>query len=250
MQNALDRKEKTKSNNSSPKSTSTFILTGFNIENNYLFTCSECGGHVIGFSSGKKNIRKYTCCNNNHKGTCACENNWKVDKEWLENKVLELIEDNYLCDKKSSEIIDNLYKNLCNTDNTYQTEIKNIQKQIAVKDTQIQNLLQGLKNGLNSEIAIQEINNLKEEIEQEKQKLSNIKSLQENQPHISKEDIEKYFSHIKNTFSIASIQEKRELLKTFVYNISLNYSEHHVEITLFPQGFATMEQVTGIGPVT
>lgn len=54
LQNALARKEKTKSNNSSPKSTSTFILTGLNIENNYLFTCSKCGGHVIGFSSGKK----------------------------------------------------------------------------------------------------------------------------------------------------------------------------------------------------
>lgn len=58
-----------------------------------------------------------------------------------------------------------LYHSLSNMDTAYQSEIKNIQKQINSKDTQIQNLLQGIKNGLDSEIAIQEINILKKEID-------------------------------------------------------------------------------------
>lgn len=75
--------------------------------------------------------------------------------------------------------------------------------------------------------------------------MNNIKLRQENQPHIQKEDIEKYFYDIRNIFDIAYIQEKRELLKTFVYNISLNSVEHHIEITLCFQGCPIVEQVAG-----
>lgn len=246
VQNALDRKSKTSNNHSAPKSTTDYLLTGSNIDNNFLFTCSECGGHVVGCSTGKKHIKKYSCGSNRYKGNCACQNNWKVNKDWLEDKILELIENNYFCDKKAETTIDNLYQSLCNKDTAYQCEMNAIQKQINTKNSQMQNLLEGIKNGLNSEIAIQEINHLKEEIEKEKQKLNHFKTLQENQPHITRENVAKYFYNIKDTFEIANIQEKRELLKTFVYNISLNYLEHHIEITLCYQWCRILEQVAGL----
>lgn len=160
LQNALNRKEKTKNNHSAPKSNTDYLLTGNNINDEFLFTCSQCGGHVIGCSTGKKHNKQYSCSSNRHKGNCACQNNWKIDKDWLEDKILELIEDNYFCDKNAEKTINILYQSLSNINTTYQNEIRNVQKQINIKDTQIQNLLQGIKNGLNSEIAIQEINNL------------------------------------------------------------------------------------------
>ena len=81
--------------------------------------------------------------------------------------------------------------------------------------------------------------------------LPNIKKLEkqiDNQPKISIEKIEEYFINLQKTFYQATINEKRELLKTFISNISLNNNEHQVEVSLFPQWCTIVEQVVGIEP--
>ncbi len=250
LQNALERKSKTSNNKSNFKADSDYLLSGLNIENNFLFTCSECGGHIIGCSTGKNHIKKYGCATNRHKGTCSCQNNWKIEKEWTENIIVDIIEKNYLTNKKVDKVkvIDNLYKELSNINNIYDNEIKSIAKEIKTTDTQIQNLLNSIKTGIAPELVVDEINKLKVERENLNIKRNNILNNMNNKPKISKKDIEEYFYNFQKLFSFSNTNEKKELIKTFISNITLNKKEHHIEINLFQHGFAVLEQVAGIEP--
>ena len=248
LQNALERKSKTSNNKSNFKADSDYLLSGLNIENNFLFTCSECGGHIIGCSTGRKHIKKYMCSSNNHKGNCACSNNWKIEKEWVENLIISIIEKNYLVSEKIDKIIDNLYKELSNINTMYNKEIKCVDKEINTTNTQIQNLLNSIKNGIDPELVVDEINKLKVERENLNIKRNNILNNMNNKPKISKKDIEEYIYNFQKLFSFSNTNEKKELIKTFISNITLNKREHHIEINLFQHGFAVLEQVAGIEP--
>ena len=244
LQNALLRKEKTANSPSIIKTTSDYLLTGFNIKEDFLFTCSECGGHVIGCSTGKKRLKKYRCSTNIHKGICACKNNWKIDKEWLENTVLHIIEENYICDKNMDKAINLVYQKLLNQNKEFPNQIASIQKQIAQTEKEIENLLTSIKNGLNSEIVINEINHLKEQQDLEKNNLEKLQQSINEKPKISKTDIENYFHNIQDIFYNSTTYEKRELLKTFIYSISLNSQERHIEIVPILQGFPLLERLS------
>lgn len=50
------------------------------------------------------------------------------------------------------------------------------------------------------------------------------------------------FITCKKYFYNSTTNEKRELLKTFISNLSLNKKEPPVEISLFQQGFAILER--------
>lgn len=70
------------------------------MEGRFLFTCSECGGHIIGFTANGRHLKKYICSSYNHKGKCACSNNWKIDKQWIEEKIIDIIRKKYFTNKK------------------------------------------------------------------------------------------------------------------------------------------------------
>lgn len=248
LQKALERKSKTNNSNYKFKPNSDYLLSGMNIENNFLFICSECGGHIIGSSTGKKRDKKYCCANNRHKGTCSCYNNWKIEKEWVENTVINIIESNYLADKKLDTTIDNVYYEICNISSTYDKEIKNLNNEYSKIDNQIQNLLNSIKVGLDTSIAVEEINKLKEQKDSIAEKISNLELKKNEKPNINKNDIREYFYNLKKLFVVADTNEKRELIKTFVSNIILNKKEHHIEVILYSQWCPLLEQVEGIEP--
>mgnify|MGYP002510692476 CR=1 FL=1 len=233
LQQALERKNKTYNSDYKFKLNSDYILSGLNIENQFLFTCSDCGGHIIGCSTGKKRNKKYVCANNRHKGSCSCLNNWKVEKEWVETTIINIIENNYFVDKKIDTYIDNVYKEIFNLSSKYDKEIKALKNECIKIDTQIQNLLNSIKNGLDSSIAINEINKLKEQKDNIAEKISNIELKKNEKPNITKEDIKKYFYNIMKLLSVATTEEKKELIKTFVNNIILNKKEHQIEVMLY-----------------
>ena len=57
-----------------------------------------------------------------------------------------------------------------------------------------------------------------------------------------------HFINLQKTFYNATTTEKRELLKTFISNITLNKKEHQIELSLIPQWCLMVEQVVGIEP--
>jgi hypothetical protein len=72
------------------------------------FTCKNCGSNVIGYKMKKriadKKYRpypKYVCSNYYRKGPGACDKHVYVNKEWIENKVIDEIDQRY----NSEEVI-------------------------------------------------------------------------------------------------------------------------------------------------
>lgn len=230
LQQALERKNKTSNNNYKFKPDSDYLLSGLNVEGEFLFTCSECGGHVIGYKANGSHIRKYICSTFNHKGNCACLNNWKIDKEWIENKVISIIQTNYFKNKKLESTIDNLYKELLNINTVYTEEIKNIENKIKTLETQIQNLLNSIKCGINPELIVAEISKIERDKNNLEIKKSNLLNNINEQPKISRKDIEEYFYNFQKLFTSSNINEKKELIKTFINKIVLNKKEHLIEI--------------------
>ena len=93
-----------------------------------------------------------------------------------------------------------------------------------------------------------EINNLKKDKDELLAKKENVLNSMQDAPKIKKEDIRKYFYNFRKIFISATTDEKKELIKTFISNITFNKKEHHIEISLYQYGFAVLEQVAGIEP--
>ena len=247
-QKAMERKERTSNRNYKPKLTNDYLLSGDNANGEYLFTCSNCGGHVVGCSTGKKHKRQYACANNRNKGKCACENTMKVDKDWLEDKIVHIIEENYICDKKIEKYVEQIYQEVCKIDNIYEKQIEEMNREISQINSKIKNLLETIEKGLDTEIVIERINELKQQKEELMKKIQTIKEKSQEIPEIEREDIQKYFYNFKELFKNSTIIEKKELLKTIISNITLNEKKHHIEISFYSQWCTVLEQVAGIEP--
>ena len=58
----------------------------------------------------------------------------------------------------------------------------------------------------------------------------------ENEPKIKRKDIENYFYNFQKLFSSSTLEERKELITTFIENITLNKKEHQIEITPYSIG--------------
>ena len=101
-------------------------------------------------------------------------------------------------------------------------------------EQEIQNLLISIKNGINIEIGVEEINKSKEEQNKLKEKLNILEIEQKKEVLIKEQDILDFLTNIKKVLENANIQEKRELIKTFVRKIVLDEKNRQIELELYP----------------
>lgn len=96
LKKALQLKQIKKKNSASSRTKdSPYYFSGKNNDDETLFTCSLCGGSVIGYRNSSKHWEKYICTQNRYKGDAYCTSNLKIDVKWLENKILQEIENLY-----------------------------------------------------------------------------------------------------------------------------------------------------------
>ena len=57
-----------------------------------------------------------------------------------------------------------------------------------------------------------------------------------NQPKVKRKDIEEYFYNFKKLFKSSKIEERRELIKTFINSITLDIEEQEIKITPYSIG--------------
>lgn len=95
-------------------------------------------------------------------------------------------------------------------------------------------MLISIKNGINIEIGVEEINKSKEEQNKLKEKLNILEIEQKKEVLIKEQDILDFLTNIKKVLENANIQEKRELIKTFVRKIVLDEKNRQIELELYP----------------
>ena len=79
----------------------------------------------------------------------------------------------------------------------------------------MQNLLNAIKDGLNAEVAIKEINNIKTQKDNKQKEIIEFKQNMNNVPQITREDVKKYFYDIRNIFYNSDLTEKKRTTKNF-----------------------------------
>lgn len=93
-----------------------------------------------------------------------------------------------------------------------------------------------LKCGITPELIISEINSLKSSQDKLIDKKENILKNISNEFIIERQDIADYFYNFQKLFLSSDLNEKKELIQTFISNITLNKKEHQIEITPYSIG--------------
>lgn len=140
-----------------------YMLSGDNLFGEPLFRCKRCGGRMIGQNRNPRYARrKYVCSTAANKGPHGCV--WKgVPVDMLESEIVKRITAILTDDGELERYAADLRKVI----EDEQEDIVRSQKQVTERlreiEREMNNLLNAISKGLDSEVAIQRVNALKEE---------------------------------------------------------------------------------------
>ncbi|MHB1421208.1 MAG: recombinase family protein [Bacillota bacterium] len=214
---------------------SKYLLTGKNFENKPLFTCSACGGNVIGYGNSSHNWSKYICGTNRARGPVACSNNWLVDQNWLEQSILATIDERYTTPDRIEELIADISAKASTRNKDLNKEITTLEGKVKANNTSVKRLLEAIKSGIDPSIVAGEVNNLKTENDSLEDKISILrKSFAHSSPVIDVQALRNFFINFNIALKNATIQERRQLIRTFVRHIELVPETKEIRVEFYP----------------
>ena len=213
---------------------SNYLLTGTNFERSPIFTCGKCGANVIGYGNSSQKWKKYICGAHRTKGKIACTNDWKVDQQWLEQRIVSEIEKQYTTPDKIDEIAKNIISSVSKNNRDLDKSLSNLESQLKKCDLEIKRLLDAIKSGIDPSLITEEVNNLKEKKEDLGAKISNVKKSYRNQGKIDVETLKCFFANFGQAYKNANVREKRGLIRTFVRHIELKPEAEEIQVEFYP----------------
>lgn len=214
--------------------TSSYLLTGTNLEGMPMFICKSCGGNVIGYRSSSKHWSKYVCGISRYKGMAGCSHDYKVDQTWLEQRILAEIETRYTVPERIEQIIKGVKEEIQKGCKDYYKGIDELNKQKDTLEQQLKRLLDAVKAGFDPSIIANEANEVKDQIRELEGKIKIVKNNPPNQASIDEEEIKDFFINFSKTFENATIEERRKLVRTFVRQIELDPEMKEVRVQFYP----------------
>ncbi len=153
---------------SKSKSNAVYMLTG-------ILKCGECGGAVTGYSSskyrkGEKITTNYYVCTKAKKGECC--NRKQYRKEILEEDILTYLEQDIGNMKRMDDLVDDLWNEICLINSNRDEEQEELEKQLKTVEEKMDNITQAVKAGMDIKYLVGDFNELGEQKEYLKQKLS------------------------------------------------------------------------------
>jgi site-specific DNA recombinase len=212
---------------------SCFLFTGYNYEQNKMFTCSKCGSAMVGDQNHNANYYKYSCGGYKNKGSHFCNNNMKIDRDWLENLLIMEVVNKYKKPDSIDKIISQIDKNINTNNTTLDSAISKYKKDITKIDEEIKNLVNAIKNGIDPELMKSEI----EKCTNEKNALiDTIKSYEKsysNKTSINVDDLREFLSSFELLFEDANKEQRRELIRTFIRHIYFNPENKEISVEFY-----------------
>ncbi len=245
LRSALERKNKNKKEYTYNRTKdSPYLFSGKNFNGDTLFTCNLCGSSITGRRNSSAHWRKYNCSRNCSKGAAGCMNDLKIDVVDIETKVLQDIERLYTKPNTINKLIDDIKQEVKNGNKSYHNSIKELNVKKNELEKKRSNLLDAIERGVKESVATDRLNELQDNIEGI---YKEIKLVKENPPKALKEaeedNIRTFFTDFKTTFDLATLSEKKVLIKTFVRNMILDPEKQEVRVTYFPD----LVQTFGVG---
>jgi len=150
VQNQLERR---RANSGEGKAKRFYLLSG-------MLYCSYCGAAMVGNTRIQQgNHPQYSSyrCGSRQKGiTCLCK---EIKKETVERQVLCALADNLFVEHNTDKIIEEYQKHLKMQNTSFHSEKKTLQKQIAIVEKEINNLIKALESGESTSV-LKRINQL------------------------------------------------------------------------------------------
>lgn len=223
VQSEMKARSKTKVR-ADQKSDKSFILAG-------VLYCGECGqpmkGETATSATGRK-YKYYSCVGTKNQTKNGCHKK-RVKKEWIENEVLRMINDEIL----TPEFIDSLVQSALEyqKEEHENTRLTTLKKSIAKLDSKISNIISAIESGSYSEI----LNKHLSELEKERLQLSTeLQKEAIKEPYYSEEKIRAFFDHLLNHERNASGTQRwiiRNCIKR-IYLFDVPEDKHAQRITM------------------
>jgi len=210
------------------------LLTGTNFEHKSMFTCAHCGGNVIGYANNNVKWRKYVCGEHRRKGTIACDSDWLIDATWLEQRLVSEIEQRYTTPDRVDELISNITKSVQTKHSEFDKMVDGYNKQAKECDVQIKRLLDAIKSGVDASLISDEVNGLKQKKDDLESQIAALKKSYTKDDHIDPNVLRSFFVNFTTAYSNATIQEKRDLIRTFIRHIELVPETKEIRAEFYP----------------
>jgi len=206
----------------------TYLLSG-------LIVCGECNHAYVGNVkySGKPKTKHVTYRDGNRYTIDKCDNK-EVRREYIEEFVLQQIEEKILSDKAIKFFAHELTLYRKTLDTEHQSLTKDTTSEIKKVSTEINNIVETIKSGFKSVSLIEELSKLELRKEKLASKLAGIMNIQDNIRVIDEETIKKILSeykkhiHDRNTHEIkkfiSQFVKKVEIYKDYVKVVLLSYA--------------------------
>lgn len=232
---ALERKARAKNNSTAGRTIeSPYLFTGKNLEDQTMFICTNCGGNVIGYRSSTRSWRKYICGPRRYKGEAGCSSDFMVDQDRLETQVVNEIKKRYTEPERIEEIVKKVQDDINTGFKEYHQTIKDLLKQKASLETQLQRLLDAVKAGINPTAIAKEVNDLNEKVNSLEMKISFLKNNPPKNLVYEEDEIRQFFTNFTTVFENATIPERRKLIRTFVRHLELDPINKVVKVEFYP----------------
>lgn len=194
--------------------------------------CGHCGG-TFGIVSGGK-YAKYGCTTNWNKGNSVCQNTLKIEKSLLEESIINTLVRQISDEKSIKKILEEVYVNFETyfQGSLFESNRIELEKEINRISFEINNLVNAIKMGLNSESvkkALFESENKKRELEN-KLSLISIDNKPDVRDLIKKDDLKLYFEDIAK--KITNPESTFSAFSDFVEKIIIYNSNSYAEVKI------------------
>ena len=214
--------------------TSSYLLTGKNFENNLLFTCRSCGKSVIGYGNSSHNWKRYICGTNRTRGPVACDNNWLIDRDWLEESILLQIESRYTAPDKVDDLLKDIEQKAALKNKEVDKSISIVESQLKKCNTEIKHLLDAIKSGIDPSLISEEVNALKLKRDGLEGKLATLRKSYSTDHYIDIDALGRFFVNFRTAFTNATIEERRQLIRTFIRHVELVPETKEIRVEFYP----------------
>lgn len=215
------------------KSKSQYLLSGF-------IVCAECGQHYQGNSrkGGSGTVySSYRCGKKqNHKIGC---NNKEIEKNKLENFVIEQLQNYLFSDEAINEIANQVNEYNKTVAKTNNQDLILFQKQMKQIDKQIANITKAIARGVDEDIMIEQINNLNQSKKDLQKRID--EAVLEELPTVSKKDIKEALSMFSTYIKENNTIEIKRFIDSYIDKIVVYKNKVELVLKVASGKFNTSE---------
>ena len=227
-----------KSNNTKyiSSDSSKYILTGKNIFGGQLFKCKKCGSNYIGYETkggSKKRYYSYACSSYLKKGRLGCFPPFHIAKDWLENKVIEEINNRYKDSRGIKELIARLLEGEMSKENEIGTLLKKVEAEIRKVNFRIDKLTESIFAGVDKSILVPKSKELAKRLEELEEKKKQLLADKDTKEKINIANIIKLFTDFKQIIGNGSYQQQHYAIKTFLKDIVVDPDQKEINLSFF-----------------